>query len=468
MQIPILSGIYADETPNYRVSYPKNLVPVAVNTGISDGYLRPAEGITAYGTGPGINRGAIVWKGVHYRIMGSKLVSIPASGGAAIELGDVGGTFSQCALDYSFDYLAIVSDGELWLWDGTSLVQNTDADLGTALDVIFIDGYFMTTDGEFLVVTDLGNPFSVNPLKYGSSEVDPDPVVGIIKINNEPWAVNRHTIEVFQNVGGTLFPFNRIDGSRIDRGAIGRDAFCFFMESLAFLGSARNEAPGIYVGISGQSQKISTREIDQILDEYAESQLEKSILESRVFDKHQLLYVHLPDQTLVFDGETSKAAGKPVWYRLSSSVIGNSQYRGRNFIYHKSKWFCGDSLSDAYGYLDNTLSTHYGQTTGWEFNTPIFYNDAKGGIINELELVGLPGRVPLGIDPVIWTSYSVDGETWSQEKAIQAGKIGDRLKRLIWRKQGFMRQTRIQKFRGTSDAHLAVSRLEAQLEQLAY
>jgi hypothetical protein len=468
MQIPILSGIYADEAPNYRIAYPKNLMPVAVNTGISDGYLRPAEGITAYGTGPGIDRGAIVWKGEHYRIMGSKLVSIPASGGAAVELGDVGGTSSQCALDYSFDYLAIVSDGALWLYDGTSLVQNTDADLGTALDVIFIDGYFMTTDGEFLVVTDLGNPFSVNPLKYGSSEVDPDPVVGLIKINNEPWAVNRHTIEVFQNVGGTLFPFNRIDGSRIDRGAIGRDAFCFFMESLAFLGSARNEAPGIYVGISGQSQKISTNEIDQILDEYAESQLEKTILESRVFDKHQLLYVHLPDQTLIFDGETSTAVGKPVWFRLSSSIVGNAQYRGRNFIYHDKRWLCGDTQSNQFGYLDNTLSTHYGQITGWEFNTSIFYNEARGGIVNELELVGLPGRVPLGIDPVIWTSYSPDGETWSQEKAIQAGKTGDRLKRLIWRKQGFMRQTRIQKFRGTSDAHLAISRLEAQLEQLAY
>ncbi len=467
MQISVLSGTYMDESPDYRISYPKNMVPVAMQTGVSEGYFRPADGIRSYGTGPGVDRGAICWESTLYRVMGTKLVSIPAGGGAATVIGDVGGS-GQCSFDYSFDYLAICSSGNLWLYDGSTLTQNTDADLGTALDIIFIDGYFMTTDGEFLVVTDLGNPFSVNPLKYGSSEVDPDPVVGLIKINNEPWAVNRFTIEVFQNVGGTLFPFNRIEGSRIDRGAVGTHAFCFFMESIAFLGSARNEAPGIYIGASGQSSKISTREIDQILTGYSESELASAILESRIADKHQFLYVHLPDQTLVFDGEISRTLSRPVWFRLSSSIIGEQQYRGRNFIWHDQKWICGDTQSSAYGYLDKTLSTHFGETIGWEFNTPIIYNEANGSIFNELELVGLPGRIPLGIDPTVWTSYSFDGETWSQEKSIQAGMIGERSKRMIWRKQGFMRQTRVQKFRGTSDAHLAITRLEAQLEGLAY
>ena len=467
MQIPVLSGTYTDDTPNYRIAYPKNLIPVAMKTGISEGYFRPAEGISEFGTGPGIDRGGIVWKNEHYRVMGTKLVTIPVTGGPAVVIGDIGGT-GQCSFDYSFDYIAICSAGQLWLYDGVTLVQNTDLDLGTVLDVIFVDGYFMTTDGEYLIVTDLGNPFSVNPLKYGSSEVDPDPVIGLIKINNEPWAINRHTIEVFQNIGGTLFPFNRIDGSRIDRGAVGRDSFCFFMESLAFLGNARNEAPGIYVGISGQSQKISTREIDQILNDYSESQLATVLLESRVSDKHQFLYAHLPDQTLVFDGETSRTVGSPVWFRLSSSIIGKSQYRASNFIYHDMKWICGDTQSSTYGYLDNTISTHYSMTIGWEFNTAIIYNEANGAIFTELELVGLPGRVPLGIDPTIWTSYSYDGEIFSQEKPIQVGLIGDRTKRMIWRRQGFMRQTRIQKFRGTSDAHLALTRLEAQIEGLAY
>jgi hypothetical protein len=66
--------------------------------------------------------------------------------------------------------------------------QVTDPDLGVVLDVVWVDGYFMTTDGEFLVVTELTDPTQVNPLKYGSSEVDPDPVVALLKLRNEVYA----------------------------------------------------------------------------------------------------------------------------------------------------------------------------------------------------------------------------------------------------------------------------------------
>jgi hypothetical protein len=64
MQIPILNGIYADAAPDFRTSYPKNLVPVPKQTGISAGYLRPADGVVEAGTGPGVGRGGINWNGV--------------------------------------------------------------------------------------------------------------------------------------------------------------------------------------------------------------------------------------------------------------------------------------------------------------------------------------------------------------------------------------------------------------------
>lgn len=470
MQIPIVNGIYADETPSIRDWYPRNMVPIPKNSGVSTGFLRPHEGIRSYGSGPGLDRGGICWDGTCYRVMGSKLVSIPDGGGAAVVIGDVGGTTDQVAFDYSFDYLAISSNGDLWLYDGTTLTQNTDPDLGTCLDILFIDGYFVSTDGQFIVVTDLGNPFAVNPLKYGSSEVDPDPVVGLIKVNNELYAVNRHTIEVFQNIGGALFPFERVEGTRVDRGAIGTHAFCLFMKQIAFLGSGRGEAPGVYIALNAGSSKISTREIDQILEDYSEEQLAETVCEVRVNRLQELLYIHLPDQTLIFDGVATQAVNLPVWYRVTSSITGNAKFRGKNFVWSDQKWICGDTLAGStnYGYLDDTISEHFGQTIGWDFNTNIIYNDSAGAIFHELELVSLPGRVPLGVDPVLWTSYSVDGATWSQEKKISIGKQGERTKRLVWFSQGHMDNYRIQKFRGTSDAHLAIARLEARLEALAY
>jgi hypothetical protein len=65
------------------------------------------------------------------------------------------------------------------------------------------------------------------------------------------------------------------------------------------------------------------------------------------------------------------------------------------------------------------------------------------------------------------TSYSVDGMTWSQSKFIKAGGLGDRTKRLAWFQQGYMRNMRMQRFQGDTQTHLAITRLEAQIEALA-
>ena len=468
MQISIIPGIYADENADFRKQYPRNLIPVAFDSGLSGAYLRPADGIVKLGTssGPGADRGSINWNGTLYRVMGSKLVSVDSGGNFTI-IGDVGGTDEQVSMDYSFTHLAVVSDGNLFLYDGTVFGQNTDPDLGAVYDVIYVDGYFMLTDYEYLIVTDLGNPYSVNPIKYGSSEVDPDPILGLLKIRNEPHAINRHTIEVFQNIGGSDFPFQRVEGTRIDRGAIGTHAKCWFLGTVAFLGSGRNESPAIWLGINADSNKISTREIDQIFQEYTEEQLSQAVLKARVDKNYRHLMIYLPDRVLVYDHNSSQSAQKPIWHELTTSAVGLGRYEGLNPCWCYDKWVVANS-SCCVGYWTDAVSTHWGQVNGWEFSTQLLYNDSRGGILHELELVALPGRVQLGLDPVVWTSWSNDGETWSQERAISAGKQGERTKRLVWFQQGHFRNYRMQKFRGTSDAHISIGRLEAQLEGMMY
>lgn len=463
-QIPILSGIYADATSQLRTALPRNRVPVPTSSGISSGYLGPGFGIDAFTTGPGLDRGSINWNGVMYRVMGTSLVRVNATGGVTT-LGDVG-VGGPVSLDYSFDRLSIASGNRLFYWDGIALTQVTDIDLGAVLDQMFIGGYFMTTDGENLVVTDLDNPTSVNPLKYGSSEVDPDPIVAVKRIRTEANALNRYTIETFQNVGGDFFPFQRIDGATVQKGCIGTHACCLFNESIAFLGSGRNEAPSVYFALSGNSQKIATREIDVILSGYTEAQLAASVMEAKVDKAHQHLMLHLPDQTLVFDANATAALGDPVWFTLDSSIVGNAGFRGRFHCWVYDDWFVGDTVNPQVGRIVDNKSTHYGQVVGWEFDTAVLYSEGSGAIVHDMELVCLPGDVAFGADPVIWTSYSLDGQKWSQERPTNAGKAGQTEQRICWRRQGHFRNWRIQKFRGTSDAHLAVIRLEMTLEKL--
>jgi hypothetical protein len=465
MQIPILNGVFTDSDGDFRSSYPVNMVPVPKRQGISNGYLRPAEGIDSVSTGPGTARGSINWNGLLYAVMGTKLVSV-ASSGSVTEIGDVGGT-GDVSMTYSFDRLAVASGNKLFLYDGTTLTEVTDADLGTVLDVIWIDGYFMTTDGTSLVVTELTDPTAVDPLKYGSSEVNPDSIKGLEKLDNEVYAINRYTIEVFDNVGGTGFPFARIESAMTEAGAVGTHAFAIYGEVLAFLGGKKNEPCSIWTTLNGQLSKIATREIETLLQEYTEAQLATARLEVKHDKLNAHLQIHLPDKCLVYDAIASQAVEEPVWHVLSSGANGEGQYRGSYLRWVHDAWFVFDPQSSAFGKLTSSHAHHWGAVVGWSFGTDILYNKGNGAIFHDLELVCLTGRVANGKDPTITTQYTLDGMSWSVPRAIKVGKVGDRMKRLVWFNQGNMQHWRSQRFAGTSDAFISPTRLEATIEALA-
>lgn len=469
--IPILSGTYSDMGGDFRTSYPVNMVPVPKNEGISQGYLRRSDGITRFDvggyTGNGTDRGAYNWNDTCYRVVGSKLIRVLVNG-SIDEIGDVGNDGRRVKFSQSFDRLSISSAGALYYYRIVEgLQQVTDPDLGVVFDHTWIDGYFMTTDGTNLVVTELNDPFAVNPLKYGSSEADPDPVIGLEKFRNEAWAFNRYTIEVFDNVGGIGFPFARIEGAMIDKGIVGTFAKCLVAGTVAFLGSGRDEPCSVYVAGGGSAASIATREVEQRLLAYSQNQLATAILEARLIKKNTLLYIHLPNETMIYDFAASVQLGVPVWFFATSAVQGIGAYRAHGFCWCYDKWLCGDTVDARTGFLDENVFTQYGTVVGWQFDTTIIYNGSKGVQIHSMELVGLPGRAEFGDNPTIFISWSNDGLRWSKERMISGGKAGDFLRRLVTRQCGTFRNWRIVRFRGADTSVTAFARLECELEPLA-
>lgn len=474
MQIPILNGTFTDEDSDFRTSYPRNMIPVPKVQGISNGYLRPSDGMIALGPGgPGTDRAGINWDCECFRVMGTKLVSIARDGAVAI-LGDVGGS-GQSTLDYSFDRLGISSNGKLFYWDRSTLVEVTDPDLGTVIDFIWIDGFFLTTDGEFITQTELNDPTSVRPFKYASSEVDPDPIKALLKVDNEAIALNRYTIESFDDIGGSGFSFQVIPGAQITKGTIGTYSCAVYKDAIAFLGGGRGsrgsgEPPAVWLGLNGTVAKISTREVDTVIQTFTEEQLADVVFEVHVDKSHNQLHIRLPDRTLVYDDTATQAVGENVWFDLTSGIDLDSHSRNRasNRVWVYDKWIVGDPESSAIGFLSNSDQEHWGEEIGWEFSTGILYNKGNSAIVHDLELVSITGRSKLGKDPTVSTQYSIDGETWSNPRFKKAGKQGDRTKRIAWRHQGRLRNWRVQRFRGTSDSRLSPARLEARLEPLAF
>src|SRR5690349_2039066 len=91
MRIPLVSGITTDESAEFRTSYPVNLEIVPTDNKIAEAQFRAPSGAIPLTTGPGVDRGGYFWRGTLFRVMGTKLIALFASGGFSI-LGDVGGS----------------------------------------------------------------------------------------------------------------------------------------------------------------------------------------------------------------------------------------------------------------------------------------------------------------------------------------------------------------------------------------
>lgn len=448
--IPLLAGMGATEAGDFSERLPINLEPVPTDTGLSKGYLRTAMGARQVGVGPDKDRGGIVWNNTHYRAMGNSLVTVSPTG-TVTNVATIVDDGSPVTFDYGFGRLATRSSTTLYLYDGATNTAVTDPDLGPVRDMLWMDGYFVTTDGTSIVVTDLANPFAVNPLKYGSAEADPDMITGLGRLRDELIAFGSNTIEFYTNVGSSGFPFQVNPGATIPVGCVGPYAKCPFVQTYAFVGGGRNQAVGVWLVGGGTATKISTRVIDDMLA--AEENQAGIELEARVARDENRLYVHMTDKTLVYLAAASATSGQAIWYIVQSGE--GSAYRLRHAVEFYGKWFVGDTESNAIGVLAEDIDpgdnhsifmsftkdgetysqerplavpalgqrnrrmqwrphvrfnsqflglrfrgtsgqTHFGSRTDWFFQTPLIYNKGQGGIVHDLELMGLPGRTGYG------------------------------------------------------------------------
>jgi hypothetical protein len=232
------------------------------------------------------------------------------------------------------------------------------------------------------------------------------------------------------------------------------------------VGSGRNEQPQVYLLGEGQATPISTREIDRLLAALSDEDLSDIILEAREGAGAKELYLHLPDQTLVYSQLASQELEVPCWYRLASGTDGLSPYRARNFTLAYGSWHCGDLTSSKLGVLTDLHDNQFGEKSVWQFDAQLVYSQGKGAVCHDLELVGFYGRADPGVEPRIFMSWTDDGQEFSQERAARSGYTGQRGLRVAWRRNGFIRQWRAFRFRGITGTCVSFSRLEAQLEPL--
>lgn len=406
--VSLMRGCVGTAEADFEVTLPVNLEPIVISSGISDAYLRSAMGCTTFATGSGTGRGGVFWGGVLYRVMGTTLYSVSPAG-VLVNLGDVGAG-GLCAFAIGFDRIAINSGNRLYYWNPTiGLLQVTDVSLSNVVDMLWMSGYYITTDGTYIITTNLSDPTTINPLHYGSNSNDPNPIVGLYTLRDELYVLSRYKISVFTEAGGSGFPFEVQTGATIPVGCVGPRAKAPLLQSFAFTGSALNEAASVYLCGSGSATKISTRTIDDELA--ATADLSSITMETRVGRNEQRLYVHLPTKSLVYLAGASTKLGEPVWYIVASGRNMDEPYRPRNAVLAYGKLICDDTATYSLGVLSDDVLPPTGETS-------------------------------------VFMSMTRDGETYSPERAISAGALGDRSRRVQWRPHARASQKLGLKFRG--------------------
>ena len=453
LSVTLIKGDSHGSEVDYRDNLPVNMYAVNKEILGAQGYMIEYPGLVSFGTGSGIDRGGLYNErlSTHYRVSGTKLISVSTTG-VKTELGTISGT-KQVAMPYSFTTQAIIADGKMFL-DNGGFAEVVDGDLGDPIDGVWINGYYFLTDGEYIYHTDIDDETAIDPLKFATAEFMPDESLGLLKTSDNKVAVfGRYTIEYFADIAQANFAFTRIESRAQKIGIVATHAKCELGGNFYITGGHKEEGVGVHKIVAGSSQKISTREIDKILSQYTETELADIRMETRFEDDIIFILIHLPNEVLCFNDIVAKTFGLSLaWSVLKTDVSGDVVYRGINGLFDPriAKWVCGDKQDSSLGTIDESVVTHYGVQVEWILYTPFI--NLETASIDEIEINTIPGFS--NSTETVAVSLTYDGVTFGTEYWLDYSEIGSYSTRFIARRLGYVGEWVGFKFRGVSTAKM--------------
>lgn len=381
--------------------------------------------------GGGKLRGATVQQGTVYVVAGTTLYSVNSTGTTTAISGSIPGT-AKVKLVPGRDNIAILQDnGDLYAYDGTSVAQVTDADLFTASDITYQDGYLIVAkkDSDQFQISSQFDFTAYDALDFATSEALGDELVAALSDRRELWLLNAKTTEIWYNSGASDFPFVRRDV--IQRGCRTRDTVVNFDNTIIWLGD-----DGVVYRASGYTpQRISTHAVEYAIETDPDRGTTARAFEYTQ-EGHKFYVLKLQNETWAYDAATQ------LWHERES--YGASNYRVDGTIEAFGRVLAWDDEKAKLYDLDLETYTEDGGIIQRTAQTPVIHADRRRGFMSLFEMemeVGVGLTTGQGSDPQAMLSYSNDGgKTWSNEKWRSIGKIGEYIQRVRWHRLGSFRQ----------------------------
>ncbi|MFW0778459.1 MAG: packaged DNA stabilization protein, partial [Rickettsiales bacterium] len=288
MQIPLIKGDKVDGDVDYRDALPVNMTAINHPIKGADGYMFQWYGLSLYASGEGVDRGArwVSASGLegHYRVSGESFLRVNGDGTTTV-LGAIPGE-DQARIAFSFNNIAIVANKALYYYNpDDGLREIADPDIGSPIDIVWADSYFILTDGADVYHSDILDEESYNPLNFTNPQFRPDSTFGLgINEDNELVVYGVSTTQYYTNQGLENFTYANITLKALKQGILGTHCKAEMNGKWYCISRREESSPSVTIVQGGGFKRISTREIDKILSSYSEGALSSSVVESIVDD----------------------------------------------------------------------------------------------------------------------------------------------------------------------------------------
>lgn len=351
-----------------------------------------------------------------------------------------------------------------------TLVRISDANFdGPVNSVRYVDGYFLFTkkNSQKYFISNLRDGLTYTALDFANAEADPDNLVGLEIINNEPILFGDDTFQASQNIGGPDFPFQNVQGSIENVGLRNPSAVVALnlvsgSEAMVFLGQATQSArPAIWISNGTAPSKLSTIAIDNDVGGYSDETIENAFAWTYSQDGAQFVGFTFPEEkTFVYDFTSQE------WHTRESldALERIIPYRVSGIAEAYGELFVGDGISEKIGLLSREVFTELGEPIRRRFVTPQFDNDGSPFFVDSVELFGESGIGSTngqGSTPLVLMSFSKNGaRTYGTKIPRSMGDIGQYGYRTIWASLGRVARQICLKFEFSDPVKWVVSKVE--------
>lgn len=233
--------------------------------------------------------------------------------GSFTDVGTLTSDGDTVSISATFERVGIVSAGEFFSYDGTTLAHIALPDGQPIVDLDVLNSYFIVglSSGTFFWLEPGKSTFDA--LDFATAESLPDGIVAVRRLKDDLFFFGSRSIEVWQATGDKDNTFQRAGGRLIDRGCQSRDTVAMFDNSLVFVGE-----DGLVYRIADVPQRVSTFGIEEKIRHRTD------LCSAFVFtsEGHKFYVLRIPGQgTYAYDAATKawcefSTLNAPVWAPL--------------------------------------------------------------------------------------------------------------------------------------------------------